>query len=84
MSRNIFKRIAGATPYRKPERIPHMVNLLLAVWAQEGMTDQRMGQLLVNAARLGGWSANDIFNCEDEIFAKGFLEMLQDDVEIKR
>jgi hypothetical protein len=58
-----------------------MINLLAAVWAVEGNTDMRMGQILMNAARHGGWASNDIWNCEDEIFAAGFLMMLKLDTE---
>jgi hypothetical protein len=39
-----------------------------------------MGQLLMSAARHGGWVSDDIWNCEDEIFAMGFLKMLQLDI----
>ncbi len=80
MSGDLFEKKPGESPCRNPARIPHMINLLNAVWALESMTDQRMGQLLVNAARLGGWSANDIWNCEDEIFAKGFLKLIDGEV----
>ena len=66
----------GEVPHRNPARIPHMINLLHAVWAREDMIDQRMGQLLMNAARMGGWGADDIWNCEDEIFARGLLLLL--------
>ena len=72
---------SGEMLCRNPARIPHMLNLMLAVWAVEGNTDMRMGQLLMNAARFGGWAGDDIWNCEDEIFAKGFLEMLKMDIE---
>ena len=76
MSDNIFRTEDGQ---RNPERISHMINLALAAWAQQGYTDMRFGQLLMNAARLGGWGPNDIWNCEDEIFAQGFLKMLEID-----
>jgi hypothetical protein len=78
---DLFVKRPGEVPCRNPSRIPHMINLLHIIWAQEGNTDMRMGQLLMNAARLGGWaSPYDIWNCEDEIFAQGFLKMLQIDV----
>ena len=82
---NLFIRVHGQIPYRNPARIPHMVNLLHAVWAQDrpgaNMNDMRMGQLVMNAARIGGWGPNDIFNCEDEIFAQGLLRLLDLKVE---
>ncbi len=78
---DLFVKRHGETPCRNPARIPHMINLLHMIWAQEGNTDMRMGQLLMNAARLGGWASDDIWNCEDEIFAQGFLKMLHMDME---
>ncbi len=78
---DLFVRRRGRTPYRNPARIPHMINLMHICWAQEGNTDMRMGQLLINAARLGGWSHDDLWSCEDEIFAQGFIKMLQMDIE---
>ncbi len=77
---NLFVKRHGEIPCRNPARISHMVNLMMAVWAVEGNTDMRMGQLLMNAARHGGWANDDIWNCEDEIFAQGFLKMLQIDM----
>ena len=78
---DLFVKRPGKDPCRNPARIPHMINLLHAVWAEEGNIDMRMGQLLMTAARLGGWSNDDIWNCEDEIFAQGFIKMLQMDIE---
>lgn len=78
---DLFAKKHGEVPCRNPARIPHMVNMALAVWAVEGNTDYRFGQLLMNAARLGGWAGDDIWNCEDEIFAQGFLKMLKLDIE---
>lgn len=68
-------------PFRNPARIPTMLELMRSVWAVEENTDMRMGQLLMNAARLGGWPGDDIWNCEEEIFAAGFLKMLAMDSE---
>ena len=73
---DLFEKRQGEDPCRNPARIPHMINLMRIAWAQSGSTDMRMGQLLMNAARMGGWANDDIWNCEDEIFAKGFLRML--------
>ena len=78
---DLFVKRHGEIPCRNPARIPHMVNLMTAVWAVEGNTDMRMGQLLMNAARMGGWANDDIWNCEDEIFAQGFLRLLKTDME---
>lgn len=78
---DLFNKEQGETKVRNPARIPHMLNLMLACWAQEDMTDMRMGQLLTNAARMGGWPNDDIWSCEDEIFARGFLRMLKGDME---
>ena len=77
---DLFVKRQGEVPCRNPARIPHMINLLHIIWAQEGNTDMRMGQLLMNAARLGGWANDDIWNCEDKIFAAGFINMLHMDV----
>ena len=74
---DLFVKRHGEVPCRNPARIPHMINLMHICWAQEDTTDSRMGQLLMNAARLGGWSGDDIWNCEDEIFARGFLQMIK-------
>ena len=74
---DLFSKKHGEVPCRNPARIPHMINLMHICWAQEDSTDMRMGQLLRNAARLGGWTSDDLFNCEDEIFAKGFLTLIR-------
>lgn len=78
---DLFTKQQDGKTVRNPARIPHMINLLHIVWAVEGSTDMRMGQLLMNAARLGGWSSDDLWNCEDEIFARGFLKMIKGDIE---
>ncbi len=77
---DLFVKKQGEVPCRNPARIPHMINLMHICWAQEDGIDSRMGQLLMNAARLGGWTSDDIWNCEDEIFAQGFLKMLKVDL----
>lgn len=71
---DLFKREEGQP--RNPARIPHLINLLHMVWAQN--PDMRMGQLLTNAAGLGGNATSNIFNTEEEIFAKGFLLMIKE------
>lgn len=76
-SPHLFTRTPGEMPYRNPERILHMCNLLYAAWCMA--PDSRMGQLLMNAARHGGWGPNDIWNAEEEVFAKGLLAMIKED-----
>lgn len=76
MAVDLFKREFGQP--RNPARIPHMTNLMFSVWALEGWTDMRMGQLLIAAANKGGWEGTDIFNCEEEVFAKGFLQIIKE------
>ena len=78
---DLFVKRQGEVPCRNPARIPTMLELMHSVWAQEINCDMRMGQLLTTAARLGGWPSDDIFNCEEEIFAAGFLKMLAMDSE---
>ncbi len=78
---DLFVKRPGEVPCRNPSRIPHMINLLHVIWAQETNIDMRMGQLLVTAARLAGRLNDDLWNCEDEIFAAGFIKMLQMDIE---
>lgn len=63
---------------RNPARIPHLINLMHIVWAQN--PDMRMGQILTNAAGLGGNATPNIFNTEDEIFAKGLLLTFKSDI----
>lgn len=76
MSGDLFVHEFGKP--RNPARIPHMINLMYSVWALEGWTDMRMGQLLHTAASKGGWEGRDIYNCEEEVFAKGFLTILKE------
>ncbi len=78
---DLFVKRPGETPCRNPARIPEMIRLMHTVWAVEGNTDMRMGQLLTTAARIGGWPNDDLWNCEDEIFAAGLIKMLQMDIE---
>ena len=82
MDKDLFARRPHTVPYRNPARIPHMIRLMQAVWALESATDMRMGQLLITAARYGGWrGGDDLWNCEDEIFAAGFIKMLKGDAD---
>ncbi len=75
----LFARTPGEIPYRNPERILHMCNLLYAAWCME--PDMRMGQLLMNAAKRGGGVTGDIWNVEEEVFAQGLLHMIKEDEE---
>ena len=76
-SGDLFMREEGQP--RNPARIPRMIDLLRMAWAQN--PDLRMGQLLTNAAGIGGNATSNIFNTEEEIFAKGLLLMIKDDME---
>lgn len=74
---DLFTFSPGENPFRNPKRIPEMINLMYAAWCLPENRDQRMGQLLMNAARLGGHGPNDIWNVEEAVFAKGFLAMVK-------
>lgn len=76
-SDTLFKRRPGENPFRNPARIPKMIDLMYAAWCLPENRDQRMGQLLMNAASFGGHGPNDIWNVEEEVFAKGFLVMIK-------
>lgn len=76
---DLFKREEGQP--RNPARIPHLINLMHMVWAQN--PDMRMGQLLTNAAGLGGNATSNIFNTEEEVFAKGLLLMIKENSDAK-
>lgn len=60
---------------RDPARIDPMLAQLAIMWKQQ--PDTRLGQLLSNAASLGGWSQNDIFMVEDHVVVAG-LEIMDD------
>lgn len=36
----------------------------------------RIGQIMVSAAKLGGWKPDDIFYCPDEVLHLGFSKLL--------
>lgn len=72
----LFRRTPLGDVVRNPERIPHMINLMLAAWVL--YPDMRMGQLLMNAARFGGHGPNDIWNVEEEVFAQGLLRLIKE------
>jgi len=77
----LFSRNPGGFPFRNPDRIPHMINLMYAAWCLPDNRDLRMGQLLMNAAKMGGHGPNDIWNVEEEVFAQGFLALLKQGIE---
>ena len=53
-----------------------LLELVAQVWRTD--PDLRLGQLLVNAARLGGWSNDfDIFSAEDDAIEKGLRNILK-------
>ena len=61
---------------RDPDRIEPLLELVAQVWTTD--PDLRLGQLLVNAARLGGWTNDfDIFSAEDDVLEKGLRNILE-------
>lgn len=74
---DLFAFDPDGQPFRNPDRIPHMINLMYAAWCLPLNRDLRMGQLLMNAARFGGHGPNDIWNVEEAVYAKGFLAMIK-------
>jgi uncharacterized protein YihD (DUF1040 family) len=61
---------------RDPDRMAPLLELVAQVWSAD--PDLRLGQLLVNAARLGGWTNDfDIFSAEDDVFEKGLRSILE-------
>ncbi len=62
---------------RDPKRIPDILNLIGRLWVEN--PDLRIGQLLHNAAWLGGHKNSDIFYAEDDIVLKGLQVELEKD-----
>jgi hypothetical protein len=54
---------------RDPQRIPRILAKIEELWTRH--PDMRLGQLVSNAARLGGWNQNDVFYVEDDKTEKG-------------
>lgn len=49
---------------------------LLIQAAREQYPELRLGQLLTDAAKAGGWKNQDIFYCPDDVIADGLKKML--------
>lgn len=51
-------------------------NLIVALYdAIAHHPELRVGQLIVNAARLGGWHSDDVFSCPDDTILFGLAKM---------
>ncbi|MER0041586.1 hypothetical protein [Pseudomonas sp. MGal98] len=60
---------------RDPERIDEMLDLIREVWQDN--PDLRLGQLIMNAARMREPTAENIFYIEDGSLAKGLRRYLE-------
>jgi hypothetical protein len=60
---------------RDPERIDEMLDLIREVW--QSNPDLRLGQLIVNAARMREPAIENIFYIEDGSLAKGLMRYLE-------
>ncbi|CAM3956142.1 DUF1040 family protein [Ectopseudomonas alcaliphila] len=60
---------------RDPERIDDMLDLIREVW--QSNPDLRLGQLIVNAARMHEPATEKIFHIEDGSLAKGLMRYLE-------
>jgi uncharacterized protein YihD (DUF1040 family) len=60
---------------RDPDRIKPFLELLQRTWSAN--PDLRIGQLIVNAASLGGWASRDVFYVEDPVVEEGLRHMLE-------
>ncbi len=63
---------------RDPDRIPEILDLLGKIWQLE--PDLRLGQLVLNTARMRSAGIEDVFSIEDESLRKGltrYLEMIR-------
>jgi uncharacterized protein YihD (DUF1040 family) len=60
---------------RSPDRIDPLLVLLARAWKSD--PDLLLGQLISNAAALGGWANRlDTYSVEDSVIAKGLGRML--------
>lgn len=51
-------------------------NLLIAIGTAISNTPQlRIGQLIANAAKAGGWEDTDVFYCPDEVILDGLNKL---------
>lgn len=60
-------------PSRDPDRIGPILELLREVWTAK--PDLRLGQILVNAMKLGE-PVPRVFYCEDNVVERGLRELL--------
>ena len=60
---------------RDPARIDDIIELLNQVWQHE--PDLRLGQLVLNAARMRHPNVDDIFSIEDSELRKGLVRYLE-------
>ena len=60
---------------RDPARIDDIIELLNQVWQHE--PDLRLGQLVLNAARMRHPNVDDIFSIEDSDLRKGLVRYLE-------
>lgn len=44
---------------------------------------RRIGQLISNAARAGGWESNDVFYCPNEVILNGLNKIVATERELK-
>ena len=60
---------------RDPDRIQPLAQLLVRAWHLN--PDQRLAQLVNNAAHYGGWRGGpDVYHCEDDAVERGLRLML--------
>ena len=62
---------------RDPARIPEMIELLGELWRR--FPDQRLGQLVYNAARVHHPNVDDVFYIEDRSLMEGIARLLGED-----
>ena len=77
---------------RDPKRIPEILGAMGLLWMQAGWTDFRANQLLMTAARRGGWDAEpqdcacgkcktycqDPWYVEDDVLLRGLKLILEE------
>ena len=64
------------TAMRDPNRIDPLLELLGRAWKAD--PDLRLGQLITNAASMGGWTnRNDVFNVEDDLVEDGLRQKVE-------
>ena len=47
------------------------------IQAKEKLPSLRFGQLISNAAEIGGWKGQDIFYCPDEVIIDGLKKIIK-------